>query len=53
MVDRDVAAVADDLRRLANRGMADRVGGEDADPVYRPHLARLRPSHLPPALDDL
>lgn len=52
-IGRDVTEVADDLRRLANRGMADRVGGDDADPTYRPHLARLRPSHLPPALDDL
>lgn len=48
-----VDEVADALRRLANRGMADRVGGEDDDPTYRPHLARLRPSNLPPALDDL
>ena len=52
-IGRPVEAVADDLRRLANRGMADRVGGDDADPTYRPHLARLRPSRLPPALDDL
>ena len=49
----EVDEVADMLRRLANRGMADRVGGDDADPSYRPHLARLRPSHLPPGLDDL
>lgn len=49
----DPGEVADALRRLANRGMADRVGGSDEDPTYRPHLARLRPSHLPPALDDL
>lgn len=50
----DVAEVADALRRLANRGMADRIDdGDNDDPTYRPHLARLRPSHLPPALDDL
>lgn len=41
---------ADALRRLANRGMADPMGDTG---VYRPHLARHRPSQLPAALDDL
>lgn len=44
---------ADALRRLANRGMADEVDGAGHDTRYRPHLAHLRPSWLPPALDDL
>lgn len=41
---------ADALRRLANRGMADPVGDTG---VYRPHLARHRPSQLSATLDDL
>ncbi len=53
----DIAHVdaADALRRLANRGLADvnEPSTPDAEPTYRPHLARLRPAHLPPALDDL
>ncbi len=49
----DPDEVAGALRRLANRGLADVDEGTVAEPLYRPHLARLRPAQLPAALDDL
>jgi acetolactate decarboxylase len=53
----DADLVTDALRRLINRGMAERVDGADAPPTVdtriRAHLAPVRPASLPAALDDL
>ncbi len=56
-LDLDEVVVVDALRRLANRGMAERLDDDDDAPTpttrFRAHLAPLRPSTLPAALDDL
>lgn len=56
-LDLDADKVTDALRRLVNRGMAERLDDDTTPPDpstrFRPHLAHLRPSRLPAALDDL
>ncbi|MBU3702443.1 MAG: acetolactate decarboxylase [Acidimicrobiia bacterium] len=56
-LDLDADLVTDSLRRLVNRGMAERVDDGDDPPTpatrFRSHLAPIRPSSLPAALDDL
>lgn len=56
-LDLDAADATEALRRLANRGMAERVDDDDAAPTsatrFRAHLAPIRPASLPAALDDL
>jgi acetolactate decarboxylase len=53
----DITDTAAALRRLANRGMADRLGGSTGDDPgaasYRAHLAWSRPATLPEALDGM
>lgn len=53
----DPADTTEALRRLANRGMAERVDDTasppDATTRFRAHLAPIRPATLPAALDDL
>ena len=53
----DPIDTTDALRRLANRGMAERVDGSESPPTpdtrFRAHLAPVRPASLPAALDDL